>query len=208
MVRPLPPTLVCPVKMTETETADFWTHEMTVEAKRMERCVACEECEHQNYETHKDLFDHWGAGCARECSLRLCVENTIFDWTDGACKTCADLRDGRLCSAADQKRLGIEKTGMTGNLPSLQFVECRGRVEGFDGVQYGRCELCVPAGCDESEYEASCYDPRCQACDQSRTPAVRVLQQRWSDGSDGRHVRRAFVLPDERLCGSGPNWRS
>ena len=70
------------------------------------------------------LFDHWGEGCARECSLHLCNENDVYDWTDGRCKACTELRDGRLCSLADTERLRIRETGMTGNLPSLQFMGC------------------------------------------------------------------------------------
>ena len=181
VTRPLPPTMVCPVYMTTEESQDFWTHEAVVEAKRRERCVACDECGRQNYEERVGLYDHWGAGCARECSLHLCENDDIFDWTDGVCKACTELRDGRLCSASDAERLRIRETGMTGNLPFLTFVGCAGRAEGFDNVHYGRCELCDSVTCDVDEYEVSCHAPQCQKCDRRRTPAVDVLRQHWRD---------------------------
>lgn len=203
-VFPAPPVFSCPVRMTDAEhvlsTAAAPTDVRTL--KREQRCVACSDCAHINT---KDAahFDHWGAGCARECSSLLCPIDKIWDWTARACRFCEELSDARLCSKADLDRNDLNGRDVTGNLPLIRFSQCLPARWGMQ-ASYGSCRLCETLTCAADEYQATClpqlvpgaYDPGssrvsvlatspCRFCDLRREPAAAIFRQQYLsiDGS-------------------------
>lgn len=147
--------------------------------KRRETCVACNECGHANDlflegASKANYYEHWGGGCARECSKLMCSENMIWDWTARRCQRCEELRDVRLCSKRDRLMLSLETRSVTGNWPLLYFPECEGEFASkkLETFKYGICAVCdavsgKAALCpDENEYPAACENERvaCRAC--------------------------------------------
>lgn len=147
--------------------------------KRRETCVACNECGHANDlflegASKTNYYEHWGGGCARECSKLMCSENMIWDWTARRCQRCEELRDVRLCSKRDRLMLSLETRSVTGNWPLLHFPECEGEFASkkLETFKYGICAVCdavseKAALCpDENEYPAACENERvaCRAC--------------------------------------------
>lgn len=147
--------------------------------KRRETCVACNECGHANDlflegASKANYYEHWGGGCARECSKLMCSENMIWDWTARRCQRCEELRDVRLCSKRDRLMLSLETRSVTGNWPLLYFPECEGEFASkkLETFKYGICAVCDAVSdktelCpDENEYPAACENERvaCRAC--------------------------------------------
>jgi len=180
---------VCPVVI---EGDDLLAGARSVrDRKRRETCVPCNECGHAN-----DLFDngasktnyyeHWGGGCARECSKLMCSENMIWDWTARRCQRCEELRDVRLCSKRDRLMLSLETRSVTGNWPLLHFPECEGEFASkkLETFKYGICAVCDAESdkaqlCpDENEYPAACENERvaCRTCHRAgRAGAARFV---------------------------------
>lgn len=147
--------------------------------KRRETCVPCNDCGHANDlflegASKTNYYEHWGSGCARECSKLMCSENMIWDWTARRCQRCEELRDVRLCSKRDRLMLSLETRSVTGNWPLLHFPECEGEFASkkLETFKYGICAVCdavseKAALCpDENEYPAACENERvaCRAC--------------------------------------------
>jgi hypothetical protein len=201
---PTPPVFACPVRMTNAEhvssTAAAPTDVRTL--KRQQRCVACSDCAHINTQDAAH-FDHWGAGCARECSSLLCPGDKIWDWTARACRFCEELSDARLCSNEDLDRNALTGRDVTGNLPLIRFSQCLPARWGMQAA-YGSCRLCEMLTCAADEYQATClpqlvpgaYDPGstrvsalaispCRFCDLRREPAAAIFRQQYLsiDGS-------------------------
>jgi hypothetical protein len=148
--------------------------------KRRETCVECNQCGHANdffldRESKAHYYDHWGGGCARECSKLMCFDNLIWDWTARTCKRCSELRDVRLCNKRDRILLGLETKSVTGNWPLLYFPECQGETAStkLEMLQYGPCAACDSTTADKSQmcpsasqYPAACKETQveCQRC--------------------------------------------
>jgi hypothetical protein len=81
--------------------------------KREEKCVSCKDCGHlsdhfENGAYKNKHYEHWGAGCARECSKLICADQEIWDWTQKKCSPCSELRDAWLCSKRNWVALHLE----------------------------------------------------------------------------------------------------
>ncbi len=117
----------CPVVMEANDD------EMMQEDKRTEKCVSCKDCGHlsdrfEDGPSKNKHYEHWGAGCARECSKLICADQEIWDWTQKKCSPCSELRDARLCNKRDWVALHLDTRPVTGNWALIQFPECEGEV--------------------------------------------------------------------------------
>ena len=157
----------CPVAIDDADDHN------TIMSKRQVSCYTCDNCGDVPDADFADLQD-WGRGCANECSRLRCGVGEIFDFTDNTCKTCAQLRDIRLCPSSTQTAL--RTTDVSGNGVLLQREDCREKPGQFDlsrfdyydtdvaspDPQYGNCEVCPGQSCEDHQYADTC--DTCTAC--------------------------------------------
>jgi hypothetical protein len=159
-------------------------------------CVTCEDCGKSGSKT---LPEHWGSGCARECSQLKCPTSEIWDWTLRKCVQCADLRDQRLCAKQKRTELQLESMLVTWYLPLLYFEGCLGQGD-LDKITYGKCHKCADQDgkCSgDDEYPDSCRLPKstsagspnlesgCGVCERSLQGDVDVVQGRYKNRTGG-----------------------
>lgn len=150
----------------------------------MEACVKCNEC---GITENTKGFDDWGQGCADECSRIWCDDGMIFDWTDNEneeildkqkCKTCADLRDTRLCNSSTT--FDSKKYKITGNYLKFYMKDCKPKSDETSRIEYGSCTLCSEfETCDNDEYYAGCTASEffCEKCQERYRQNQEVLQR-------------------------------
>ena len=187
----------CPVAIDEDSDSDY-----TILRKRRVSCYTCDNCGDVPDPNFPELQD-WGRGCANECSRLQCGVGEIFDFTDNKCKTCAQLRDIRLCPSSTQEAL--RTTDVSGNGVLLKRDGCREKPGQFDlerfnyydtetaspDPQYGDCDECDGEDCGASEYSDTC--DTCTACigHDSRPKEKRT----WTKLVDGNSQELFCQLP-------------
>ena len=157
----------CPVAIEDTDDRN------SIMRKRRVSCYTCDNCGDVPDADFPELQD-WGRGCANECSRLKCDVGEIFDFTDNKCKTCAQLRDIRLCPSSTQAAL--RTTDVSGNSVLLKRDGCREKPGQFDlqrynyyetetaspDPHYGDCKECDGQSCEANKYSDTC--DTCTAC--------------------------------------------
>ena len=156
-------------------------------------CATCDVCGTGEYSGTLD----WGRGCAKECTRLVCADYEIFDWTrdkqplSDACTSCEFLEDERLCTRADQEKIGFSTRNVSGLIPVIHFADCVPkdggvRMRRFEPESrksypsYGTCLECDREqlsvdSCELREYFSGCFMsfqrlfrgevvPRCKKC--------------------------------------------
>lgn len=118
-------------------------------------CQSCSQCAEGQAAFAAAVADGtipgWGTGCARECSMMLCKEGEVYDWTDRTCKGCASLWNSNLCSR------NLLDRDVTGNLLRVYFPKCVAKKEGVltKDLRYGECNECPAISCGPFQFPDS-----------------------------------------------------
>jgi hypothetical protein len=176
------PVCACPVIMNNEDDKN------TKQLNHIDLCVQCQDCCHEQYERGRSMYRDWGGWCVCECIQLLYTSGMVWDWTTRCCITCYALSDISLCNNSDKESMSLMQHTVTGNLPLLFFVYCKGGGHNLLDIGYGRCTWChenMHHACGGQTYPVQCENGTSVLCEaSSRTTQllyVDMLQGCWID---------------------------
>jgi len=84
------------------------------------------------------------------------LQNEVYDWTDHACKPCAEVANASLCTFAQSQGARLATQDVSRNRPKLGIAGCRAKYNAEqEAFSYGACESCRDEAHDCGDIAAS-----------------------------------------------------